>query len=57
MSNNFIVKRLDNMQSADRFELIGKMLIQQALKNAELEQQLNIIGQSIVQLMLKGGIN
>jgi hypothetical protein len=40
----------------DTSQLLGQFVVEQTLKNAELEQVLNAIGAGIVQLQLKGGV-
>lgn len=34
--------------------LLGQYMVRQTIKNAELEQKIDAIGQGVVQLMLKG---
>ena len=37
----------------DTTTLLGQYIVQQTLKNAELEQKIDAVGQGVVQLMLK----
>lgn len=43
------------MPIPDTDQLLGQFIVQQTLKNAELEQMISAIGTGIVQLQLKGG--
>ncbi|GIM45972.1 hypothetical protein DNHGIG_15210 [Collibacillus ludicampi] len=52
---NALSKVPQPIQPPDPSQLLGQFLVEQALKNAELEQALNAIGAGIVQLQLKGG--
>jgi hypothetical protein len=41
------------IQPPDMNQILGQFIVQQTLKNAELQQQLDTIGASIVQLLMK----
>lgn len=45
---------IGSISPPDTVTLLGQFMVQQTIKNAELEQKINTVGQGVVQLLLKG---